>query len=145
MTINKLSKIQQVKVIKDRSNREWRTQRQGYDSRSSFLFRGSMSMLEGCGCHKVLTNATKAHPIRRCKLSPQRPSSLSTKGLVKKEPAFTSLGHASTTIWKLPRTTQCYQTTSRQFIKYTNQGLGFQGIPRHKSLKQMRGENESLQ
>jgi hypothetical protein len=46
--------------------------------------------------------------------------------------------------WRLPRTTQYCQTTSSKFIKYTNQGLGFQGNPRHKPLEQMRGESKSL-
>jgi hypothetical protein len=60
-------------------------------------------MLEGCGCHKGLTNATKSHPILRCKLSPQRPSSLSTKRFLKAEPTFTSSGHASTTELEAPK------------------------------------------
>jgi hypothetical protein len=59
--------------------------------------------LEGCGCHKGLTNATKAQPILRCKLPPQRPSSLSTKGFLKAEPAFTNLGHNSTTELEAPK------------------------------------------
>jgi hypothetical protein len=103
MTKNKISKIQQVKAIKDRGNWEWSTQRQGCDSHSSFLFRVSTSRLEGCGCHKGLTNTTNSHPILRCKLSPQRPSSLSTKGFVKAEPTFTSLGHASATELEAPK------------------------------------------
>jgi hypothetical protein len=58
---------------------------------------------KGCGCHKGLTNATKAHPILWCKLPPQRPSSLSTKGFLKAEPAFTILGHTSTTKLEAPK------------------------------------------
>jgi hypothetical protein len=139
MTNNKLSKIQQVKTIKDRSNREWSTWRQGCDSRSSFLFRGSTSTLEGCGCHKGLTNATKAHPILRCKLPPQRPSSLYTKGFLKTEPTFTSLGHASTTELEAPK------INTNKVYQYTNKGLGFQENPRLKSLKQTRGEIKLLQ
>jgi hypothetical protein len=98
MTTSKLSKIQYRKTINDRGNREWSTWRHGCDSRSSFLFRGSTSTLERCGCHKGLTNVTKAHPILRCKLSPQRPSSLFTKGFLKTEP-----GHASTIELEAPK------------------------------------------
>jgi hypothetical protein len=103
MTTSTLSKIQQVKAIKDIGNREWSTRRHGCNSRSSFLFRGSTSTLERCGCHTGLTNATKAHHILRCKLPPQRPSSLSTKGFLKAEPAFTNLGHTSTTELEAPK------------------------------------------
>jgi hypothetical protein len=46
MTTSKLSKIQVVKAIKDRDNREWSTRRHGCNSRSSFLFRGSTSTLK---------------------------------------------------------------------------------------------------
>jgi hypothetical protein len=144
MKNNKLSKIQNVKAIKDRGNQEWSTRRQGCGSRSSLLFRGSTSTLERCGCHKGLTNATKAHPILRCKLSPQRPSSLSTKGFLETELAFTILGHASTTELEAPKDNTMLSNNKYQDIKYTNQGLGIQGNPRHKSLKQMRGESKSL-
>jgi len=112
MSTSKLSKIQVVKAIKDRGNREWSTRRHGCNSRSSFLFRGSTSTLEGCGCHKGLTNATKAHPILRCKLPPQRPSSLSTKGFLKAEPAFTISGHDSTTELEAPKHNTMLSTTS---------------------------------
>jgi hypothetical protein len=101
-------------------------------------------MLERCGCHKGLTNATKAHPILRCKLPPQRPSSLSTKGFLKAEPAFTILRHASTTELEAPKDNRLLSNNKYQDIKYTNQGIGIQGNPRHKSLKQMRGESKSL-
>jgi hypothetical protein len=46
--------------------------------------------------------------------------------------------------WMLPRITQYCQTTSSKLIKYINQGLGFQGISRHKSLKQTRGQMKLL-
>jgi hypothetical protein len=98
-----------------------------------------------CGCHKGLTNATKAHPILRCKLLPQRPSSLSTKGFLEAEPAFTILGHASTTELEAPKNNTMLSNNKYQDIKYTKQGLWVQGNPRHKSLKQMRGESKSLQ
>jgi hypothetical protein len=101
-------------------------------------------MLERCGYHKGLTNATKAHPILWCKLSPQRPSSLSTKGFLEVEPAFTILGHASTTKLEAPKDNTMLSNNKYQDIKYTNQGLGIQGNLRHKSLKQIRGESKSL-
>jgi hypothetical protein len=132
MTTRKLSKIQYIKAIKDRGNREWSTRRHGCNSRSSFLFRGSTFTLERCGCHKGLTNATKAHPNLRYKLPPQRPSSLSTKGFLKVEPAFTILGHASTTELEAPKNNTMLSNNKLQDIKYTNQGLGTQGNPRHK-------------
>jgi hypothetical protein len=103
MISNKLSKIQQVNAIKDRGNQEWSTGDTRCDSRSSFLLRGSTSMLDGCGHHTGLTNTTKAHPILRCELAPQRPGSLSTKGFLKVEPAFISLGHTSTTELEAPK------------------------------------------
>ena len=131
MSTSKLHKIQYIKAIKDRGNREWSTRRHGCNSRSSFLFRGSTSTLEGCGCHKGLTNATKAHPILRCKLPPQRPSSLSTKGFLKAGPAFTILGTHPQPNWRLPSTTQCCQQQVAMY-QYTKQGLGTQGNPRHK-------------
>jgi hypothetical protein len=89
-------------------------------------------MLERCDCHKGLTNATKAHPILWCKLSPQRPSSLSTKGFLKAEPAFTILGHASTTELEAPKDNTMLSNNKYQDIKHTNQGLGIQGNPRYK-------------
>jgi hypothetical protein len=54
----------------------------------------------------VATKAYQCHkdsPYFRCKLPPQRPSSLSTKGFLKAEPAFTGLGHASTTELEAPK------------------------------------------
>jgi hypothetical protein len=101
-------------------------------------------MLERCGCHKGLTNTTKAHHILWCKLSPQRPSSLSTKGFLEAKPAFTILGHASTTELEALKDNTILSSNKYQDIKYTKQGLGIQGNPRHKSLKQMRGESKSL-
>jgi hypothetical protein len=124
MTTSKLSKIQYIKAIKDRGNRESGTWRHRYNSHSSFLFRGSTSTLERCGCHKGLTNATKAHPVLWCKLSPQRPSSLSTKEFLKAEPAFTILGHASTTELEAPKDNTILSNNKYQDIKPTNQGLG---------------------
>jgi hypothetical protein len=144
MTTSKLSKIQVVKAIKDRENREWSTQRHGCDSRSSFLFRGSTSTLERCGCHKGLTNATKAHPILWCKLPPQRPSSLSTKGFLKAEPAFTILGHTSTTELEAPKDNTMLSNNKYQEINHTNQSQGTQGNQDTRALKQMRGESKSL-
>jgi len=131
MSTSKLSKIQYIKAIKDRGNREWSTRRHGCNSRSSFLFMGSTSTLEGCGCHKGLTNATKAHPILRCKLPPQRPSSLSTKGFLKAEPAFTILGHASTTELEAPKH---HKDLNQQVSRFQShkQGQGTQGNPRPK-------------
>jgi hypothetical protein len=132
MTTSKLSTIRYIKAIKDRGNREWSTRRHGCNSRSSFLFRGSTSTLERCGCHKGLTNATKAHPNPWCKLSPQRLSSVSTKGFLKEESAFTILGHTSTTELEAPKDNTMLSNNKYQDINHTNQGLGTQGNPRHK-------------
>jgi len=144
MSTSKLHKIQYIKAIKNRGNREWSTRRHGCNSRSSFLFRGSTSTLEGCGCHKGLTNATKAHPILRCKLPPQRPSSLSTKGFLKAEPAFTISGHDSTTELEAPKHNTMLWTTTSSNISIHKQGLGTQGTKTQRPLKQMRGEIKSL-
>jgi hypothetical protein len=132
MTTSKLSKIQYVKAIKDRENREWSTWRHGCNFHSFFPFKGSTSTLERFGCHKGLTNATKAHPILRCKLPPQRPSSLSIKGFLKAEPAFTILGHTSTTESEAPKDNTMLSNNKYQDINHTNQSQGTQGNPRHK-------------
>jgi hypothetical protein len=144
MTTSKLSTIRYIKAIKDKGNREWSTQRHRCNSHSSFLFRGSTSTLERCGCHKGLTNATKAHPILRCKLSPQRPSSLSTKGFLKAEPAFIILGHASSTELEAPKDNTMLSNNKYQDINHTNQGLGFKETQDTRALKQMRGDSKSL-
>jgi hypothetical protein len=131
MTTSKLSKTRYIKAIKGRGNQEWSTRRHECNSHSSFLFRGSMSTLERCGCYKGLTNATKAHPILWCKLPLQRPSSLSTKGFLKAEPAFIILGHTSTTELEAPKDNTML-SNKYQDINHTNQGQGTQGNPRHK-------------
>jgi hypothetical protein len=132
MTTSKLSKIQYIKAIQDRGNQEWSTRRHGCNSYSSFLFRGSTSTLERCGCHKGLTNTTKAHPILWCKLPPQRPSSLSTKGFLKAEPTFTILGHTSATELEAPKDNTMLSNNKYEDINHTNQSQGTQGNPRHK-------------
>jgi hypothetical protein len=88
-------------------------------------------MLERCGCHKGLTNATKDHPNLWCKLPPQRPSSLSTKGFLKAESAFTNLGHTSTTELEAPKH---HKAINQQVSRYQSHKSksGTQGNPRHK-------------
>ena len=144
MSTSKLSKIQDIKAIKDRGNREWSTRRHGCNSRSSFLFRGSTSTLEGCGCHKGLTNATKAHPILRCKLPPQRPSSLSTKGFLKAESAFTKLGAQLHNWIGGSQAPQSNQSTSIKISITQIKVKGHKGTQDQRALKQMRGEIKSL-
>jgi hypothetical protein len=145
MSTSKLSMIRYIKAIKDRGNREWSTGRHGCNSHSFFLFRGSMSMLERCGCNKGLTNATKAHPNLWCKLLPQRPSSLSTKGFLKAEPTFTISGHTSTTELEDPKDNTMCQTTSIKISITQIKVKGHKGTQDTSSLKQMRGESKSLQ
>jgi hypothetical protein len=101
-------------------------------------------MLERCGCHKGLTNATKAHPILRCKLPPQRPSSLSTKGFLKAEPAFTILGHTSTTESEAPKDNTMLSNNKYKISITQIKVKGHKGIQDTRALKQMRGESKSL-